>query len=457
MSLDPTSRESAQDVRPVWAAAQGPQPTRRLRSPAARLRALIFAQALGTFNDNVLKMVVSLIVVDRALGSGGGSATLSLSGAAFVLPYLLFSHCAGQLADRFSKHRVLIVSKLAEVAIVSAAVAAVWLDRIDLMIAALFLMAAQSTFFSPAKYGILPEILAPAELSRANGLIESTRYLALILGTAMGGMLVAAPGHRLTLIGTVLIGTALTGALASLWITRVPPSGAVGRFRLNPWHGIGGEVRRVLANRPVSFAVTGITCLELVGCLVLLDMILVAKTVLGLEDHQVGLLGACVGLDAGLGSYCSGRLSGLRVRPALSFLGAIGVASALMVLSVAVDIHATGIAFFAVGLFGGAALVPLYALLQREAGAQEKGQIIATNNFLNMAGVFLASGSLWLLHDLAGLHPQEILLWSGAALMLLTAIALWRWPDYGPRLSVRAVARLYASGNRPACIRGARR
>ncbi|MGH6890629.1 MAG: MFS transporter, partial [Dongiaceae bacterium] len=343
------------------------------RASASGLRALIVTQALGAFNDNVLKTVVSLIVVDRALGSSGGSASLSLSSVAFVLPYLLFSGCAGYLADRFSKHRLLFMATLAEVVIVLAAVAALWLDRTDLMIAALFLMAAQSTFFSPAKYGILPEILAPSELSRANGLIESTRYLAVILGTATGGVLLAALGHRVTLIGTVLIGTAMIGALASLWITRVPPSGQAGPFRLNPWQGLRLGMCRVLDNRPVAFAVAGITCLEFTGCLVLLDMILVAKAVMGLDDHQVGMLGACVGLGAGIGSYGSGRLSGRRARPAISFLGAIGVALALMALSAVADLRAVATALFAVGLFGGAAVVPFYALLQHKAGAQEKG------------------------------------------------------------------------------------
>ncbi len=415
------------------------------RTSASGLRALILAQALGAFNDNVLKTVVSLIIVDRALGSDGGSASLSLSSVAFVLPYLLFSGCAGYLADRFSKHRLLFTAKLAEVVIVLAAVAALWLDRVDLMIATLFLMAAQSTFFSPAKSGILPEILAPSELSRANGLIESTRYLAVILGTATGGVLLGALGYRVTLIGIVLISTAMIGALASLWITRAPPSGQAGPFSLNPWQGLRLGTRRVLENRPVAFAVAGITALEFFGCLVLLDMILVAKAVMGLGDHQVGMLGACVGLGAGIGSYGSGRLSGRRVRPAISFIGAIGVALALTALSAMADLRALATALFAVGLFGGAAVVPLYALLQHKAAAREKGLILATNNFLNMAGVLIASGSLWILHDLSGLRPQSILFWSGTALMLLTAIALWRWPDYGPASLFRALTRLRAS------------
>jgi acyl-[acyl-carrier-protein]-phospholipid O-acyltransferase/long-chain-fatty-acid--[acyl-carrier-protein] ligase len=407
------------------------------------LPALLTAQALGAFNDNLLKVVVSLVLVGRSVGAGDGSAYLSLSGVAFVLPYLLFSGVAGYLADRYCKRSLLVVAKFIEVAIAVVCFAALLLDRVDLMIAALFLMATQSTFVSPAKYGMLPEMLPDARLSHANGLIESSRYLAVILGTITGGMLLAVPEHSLYLTGAILIGTAVTGAAVSLWITRVPASSNAVPFRINPWHGIGVGVRRIMAVRALQFAVLGITCLEFFGCLVLLDMILMTKMVMGLDDYAVGLLGACVGLGAAFGSYCCGRLSGPHICPVLSFAGMLGVALTLMVLSTVTHIFAAAITIFALGGFGGMAVVPLYTLLQRKAGSQERGQIIATNNFLNMVGVLMASGALWLLNDLAGIGPERVLLWCGITLMLLTLVAMRRWPAYGFGPFARSLAPIY--------------
>src|SRR5713226_4406050 len=121
-------------------------------------RALLSAQLLGAFNDNVFKMVVSLLAVDTASGGHAGGY-LSLVGAIFMAPYLLFSGYAGYFADIYDKRRVLIVAKAGEIAIMALALVALIIGRMEALLAALFLLAAQATFFSPAKYGILPELL----------------------------------------------------------------------------------------------------------------------------------------------------------------------------------------------------------------------------------------------------------------------------------------------------------
>ena len=190
-------------------------------------------------------------------------------------------------------------------------------------------------------------------------------------------------------------------------------------------------IRRIQTSRALRFAVAGTTCLEFMGCLVLLDLILVVKTVIGLGDAEVGIVGGCVGLGAACGSYVSGRISRSQLRPFYAILGIAGVALTLVNLSAVVDFRLVAALVCVLGTFGGGAVVPLYALLQREARTEERGQIIACNNFLNMTGVLLASGCLWLLNDLLGLAPEHILFWSGAVLLLIVCVALRCWPEYG--------------------------
>ena len=145
--------------------------------------ALVFTQFLGAFNDNLYKMIVSLLAVGAAIEVGSVGAYLSAASIVFILPYLLFSGYAGFIADRIDKRTVLIAGKVFEIAVMAMAFAALVIGRIEFLFATLFLMAVQSTFYSPAKYGILPETLPATLLSRANGVLEMSRYIAVILGT----------------------------------------------------------------------------------------------------------------------------------------------------------------------------------------------------------------------------------------------------------------------------------
>src|SRR5215470_4019243 len=150
---------------------------------------LLAAAGLGAANDNLYKMVVSLIAVNMGASADDTDSYLALAGALFVLPYLLFSGYAGWLADAFSKRTVLIVTKSFEIVAMLAAFAALASGNLDFMLAVIFLTAFQAAFFSPAHYGILPELLPEKELSRANGLDELCIFLAIILGTTAGAAL----------------------------------------------------------------------------------------------------------------------------------------------------------------------------------------------------------------------------------------------------------------------------
>jgi acyl-[acyl-carrier-protein]-phospholipid O-acyltransferase/long-chain-fatty-acid--[acyl-carrier-protein] ligase len=119
------------------------------------LQPFLWTQFLGAFNDNVFKIAVTLMAVGAA--AGGGGREISLVGAIFVAPFLLFSGYAGQLADIYSKRTVLIITKSIEIVAMTLGLVALTLGRLELTYAVLFLMATHSAFFSPAQYGLLPK------------------------------------------------------------------------------------------------------------------------------------------------------------------------------------------------------------------------------------------------------------------------------------------------------------
>src|SRR5712692_7351402 len=198
-------------------------------------QSFLWTQFLGAFNDNTYKIIVSMRAVHVAAATGSGSEYLSLAGAVFVLPFLLFSGYSGHLADAVRKRTVLISVKVFEIAVMLLALAAFFSTRVELMLLVLFLMALHSTIFSPAKYGIVPEMLPDRELSRANALLEMSTFVAIVMGTAIGSSLFSAWKDQPWKMGLVTLAVAMAGLLTSVRIPRVPASGAAAPFRGHPF------------------------------------------------------------------------------------------------------------------------------------------------------------------------------------------------------------------------------
>ena len=395
-------------------------------------QSFLCTQFLGAFNDNIYKMVVSLFAVETALRTGhGGSIYLSLAGTVFILPFIMFSGYAGHVADVFNKRSVLIVTKSFEILAMGLAVFALWSGRIDFMLVVLFLMATHSTFFSPAKYGIIPEMLPEKDLSRANGLLEMSTFLAIIMGTAIGGLIFGVWKERVGWIGIFVVVTAVIGTCTSFGISRVPPSGASNKFRMSPWGEISVGLKRLYSNKLLFMTVMGISYLWFIGALLQMDILLIGKEVMRLDDKWIGLLVAFLAIGMGAGGILAGKLSGDRIEAGLVPLGSLGMGLFSIALSYSTSSFAmTAISLIFLGFAGGVFVVPLNALLQQKSGAQEKGRMIAANNFVNTIGVLLASGVLWLLRDMIGVNPAWIALIAGVFSFAITGIIISELPDF---------------------------
>src|SRR5260370_26025539 len=163
------------------------------------LQPFLWTQFLGAFNDNLFKIVVSMLAV-HAASEASAARQLSIVGVVFILPFLLFSGYAGELADVYSKRTVLVVTKSLEIVAATLALVAFLAGHLNLTYLVLFLIALQATFFSPAKYGILPEMLPDSDLSRANGVLEMTTFLAIVGGTPIGSFMFCAWRARLRVV-----------------------------------------------------------------------------------------------------------------------------------------------------------------------------------------------------------------------------------------------------------------
>ncbi len=388
-----------------------------------------WTQFLGAFNDNFYKIIVTLVALD--IPAGGGIQYIPLIGGLFILPFLLFSGYAGYLADVHSKRDVLVAVKAFEIVAMTLALLAFFVDRMEPMLAVVFLMGLHSTFFSPAKYGILPEMLPEKDLSRGNGLLEMSTFMAIILGTAFGGTIFEAWKDRLVWIGAILIAIAVLGTITSLRITRVPPSGSSKKFLINPLAEIWDGTKRLYTDRPLWLTVMGISYFWFLGAFLQMALPLFGKEILQLGETRIGLLWTFAAIGIGAGSLAAGRLSGDKIELGLVPLGSVGMGafSVLLFLSQP-SFDLAAVCLVLIGFAAGFFAVPLNALLQQRSGREDKGRLIATNNVFNTIGVLLASAMLWGLATGLHLPADQIILILGLLTFVLTLYALYLLPDF---------------------------
>src|SRR5258708_16610303 len=184
--------------------------------------ALIITQFQGAFSLNVLRYLLTFMVLGAALSGSRRDALVSLITLLFFIPLVVFSMAGGFLADRFSKRQVTVVTKIIEIVAMAVAIFALsasqqenlahvmdlWqhpgllFTHFPLALVVLFIVAMQAALFGPSKYGLLPEVPPEKWLSWGNGVIELGTFLAVIAGTVAGGWLSQSFHRREAYVGS---------------------------------------------------------------------------------------------------------------------------------------------------------------------------------------------------------------------------------------------------------------
>lgn len=395
---------------------------------ARRFAPFFWTQALGAFNDNVFKNALVILVTFGIAGLSEDQRALyvNLAAGLFILPFFLFSAFAGQLAEKYEKAQLIRGIKLLELGIALLAAAGLAMQSVPFLLGVLFLLGLQATLFGPVKYAILPQHLHESELVGGNALVEAATFLAILLGTMLGGWLVAQPGGAQWVGGTV-VAVAVIGYLTSRAVPVAPAAAPDLVMRWNPVTETFRNIAFMRGNRTVFLSVLGISWFWFYGAMFLSQLPAYTKTTLGGGEQVVTLLLTVFSLGIGLGSLLCERLSGHKVEIGLVPLGSIG----LTVFGVDLYFAAPGVAegtalgakeFIAqvgnhrvlwdlllIGVFGGFYIVPLYALIQTRSEASHRSRIIAGNNILNAAFMVVAAG-LAIAFLKAGLSIPQLLL-----------------------------------------------
>ncbi len=421
-------------------------------------RAFLITQFLGAYNDQIYQTVVMMYA-----NTVNGAAYVPLVPAVFNIPFFLFSGWSGHLSDRVSKRTVLRAVKVFEILLTAVGLVALHAHRFDLMLVVVFLLGLHSTVFSPAKYGIVPEIVRDKDLSRANALLETTTFVGIVLGIVTGLGLHLAWAAAAWKIGLATIAVAAAGLWASRGISRVAAAGSSEPFRWNPFAEIGVATRRVFEDRPLALAVLGTAYFWFTGVMMRLNLDYYGKDTLKLNDIGIGLLWCCLAVGIGAGNMLAGRWSGDKVELGLvpfgsALMGVFGLALFASRSSVAASAASATLLAVASGLF----VVPLFAFIQHRSGRLEKGRVVAASNFYQTLGMLVASGAVSLLHNTLHVGPAGTMALFGLATLGLTVYLVRLLPEYFVRFvlwllthtffRIRAVGRENVPANGPALI-----
>ncbi|MFN9370657.1 MAG: MFS transporter [Planctomycetaceae bacterium] len=397
---------------------------------------MLTTQLLGAFNDNLFKQVALLTCIDHAK-TFETKDQQSLAMGLFALPFVLFSGFAGYLSDRYSKRWIVVLCKLAEIAIVILGTLSLWryshAHSLYAIFAVLFLMGTHSAFFGPSKFGILPEILREKNLPAANGVFLMTTFLAIILGQAMAGVLKQhlIPDYLLV-VGLVYVLVAGSGLLTALLVRRTPSANPALKINRDSLLISRDMLHLIGADRPLMITLLMSSVFWLVGGIVQPCVNDYGKQQLGLSDTQTSLMLVTLVLGIAIGCVLGGWMSGERADFRLVRWGSWGMIGGLVLMGLVgasaapVKLVAlTGVALFLCGLSAGMFAVPLQVFLQSRPPADKKGQMIGAMNLANWIAILISAVLYgvfaWLLGGVKGSHTWRIFL-ATAALLLPMAV-----------------------------------
>ncbi len=419
-----------------------------------RFAPFFWTQFLGAFNDNVFKTALLTILTYDALSWTAMDPGLlnNLIPGLFILPFVLFSATAGQLADKLEKSRLAQWVKLLEIVIMAIAAYGWLAHQLWLLVAAVAGMGLHSTLFGPVKYAYLPHHLRRDELTGGNGVVEMGTFAGILLGEVLGAVLVVQKPAGLALVAGVTLAIAVLGWLASRGIPVTPAAVPKLRISWNPLKETVRNLRFSSSNREVFLAMLLNSWFWFYGAIVLAQFPLYARQYLH-GDHTVFVLLLTVfSLGIGAGSLLCERLSGRRIETGLVPLGAIGLSLFGVDLFLASlgftgtgSLDAAGMAFapggirvlldcLMIGVFGGFYIVPLFALIQTRCDPDHVSRTIAGMNILNALFMVAAALLAMLLLGL-GLTIPQIFLVTAALNAVVTISVFILMPEFPERFA----------------------
>lgn len=373
-------------------------------------------QFFGALNDNVYKQALLLVFTYGLISqqSANVSTLNNLAALLFILPYFIFSATAGQLADKYERAQLVRAIKLLEIVIMLIGTVGFILGNLWLLLIALFLMGAQSTFFGPIKYAILPEVLKPHELMSGNAIFQSGTSIAILLGMILGGAVISVSAGNLVWISLTVVIIALIGYASSRFVLTQRVTAPDIQIDWN-FFRTSFQTLKYAKSLPMIFLILlGNSWYWFYGATYLTQIPQLTQQNLHASENVVSLLLTLFSVGIGVGSLLCRKIGGTDVNIKMVPIGAVGLTIFAFYLAGALAFvpEKTGAllglaevfqqdwsyyhvmcAVTLLGISGGFYIVPLYAMMQAYSPRSHRARVVAANNILN--AVFMVSSAIF--------------------------------------------------------------
>ena len=373
--------------------------------------------------------------------------------AIIILPFIVLAPTAGWMADRFSKRNVIVLTLWAQFAIMALLAAALAWHSMSLCIFGLFLLGIQCALFSPAKQGIIKEIVSSTKISSAVGVVEVTAISSMLVGGLAGGALYDFSFSRLhdhwggaEMTMAVLTVLAVISLLIGYQI-QPTPAHTNQPFRVSLLWEHFGQLKDVWRDQPVRLCALGISYFYGLAGALYLTLIEVANSVhphaVGTASHA-GVFAATLGAGIVFGSFLVTRMTTHQVEIGLIPIGSFGL---ILACAAAAELKpVTGwflLALFALGVAGALFVVPLNAHLQEQVEPERRGRILSGNLLLsNLFGVVAVIIQL-IVSAVFDVPARTQLLLYAVPTTFLTLYIIFLTPEGLLRLALGLVARVF--------------
>ena len=374
--------------------------TVQIRQARGKFAAMAASYFMGTFNDNFYKQAVMLMALAAGRAKFQGAA-----GIAFTVPFILFAAPAGWMADRFPKRNVVISAKTLEMVAALVGALGIILGNLWIMVGMVALMGTQSTFFSPALNGSIPELYPASYVTKANAVLRMIVTVGILIGISFSGFVLdlkgeplfgAARGH--VMVGFAVILYAAVGLAVSLGI---PSRAAADPGRTFPWTGpldTIRELKEVWKDRQLGRILVADVFIWAVGVFQLLLINSLGILQFHLSDSRTSLLVASQLIGLAMGGLLAARFA--KGAQWFKVLTPAGIAMGLLMLAIsgvpafpaAAQVPLLYLLIGLAGMAGGLFLIPCESFLQIRPAPERKGAVWASANFASFSGMAVASG-----------------------------------------------------------------
>ena len=261
-------------------------------------------------------------------------------------------------------------------------------------------MTTHSAFFSPSKYGLIPELVDKESLVYANGMVEAATYLSAISAAIFVPVLVLLVRDNYTLASTICVVVAIAGTVTSMAIKKTPAVGVKGSSSLLFFADIGRTLYGIRHQKSLVPAIFASAYFLLIGISITLVIIPYGMQNLTLSQTNSMYLFLPGAMGIAAGAFFAGRICGRGVEIGLVGLGAIS--ATLLTAALALIKNNLYIAFSLVFFFGASAgliIIPLNSYIQLHSPTERRGRVIAAANFLGWVGSFLAAVFIFILSE----------------------------------------------------------